>query len=203
MILDDFVVYFYFRDAHRLVDLFESQITAELAAIRSDSYPAAAKNTRRWCDEARQSLRCAFFLRYYALFEGQLKLMCDRFADRNSETLRLSDIRGVGFLEQVNKYLTKVVKCAPLENHRLWNDTRAYVWLRNEIVHGGGRIPLSGGLPQFVNGLLRQRSAGISLSKRRTVILKRHFCYRAIRRMGRLIFDIQSGIDSRTPINLP
>ena len=44
--------------------------------------------------EAKQHFRYAFFLRYYAIFENQLKVHCDRFAEDLSLPLRLGDISG-------------------------------------------------------------------------------------------------------------
>jgi len=42
----------------------------------------------------------AFFLRYYASFESHLKFICERFAEKSSQSSRLSDISVDNFLSK-------------------------------------------------------------------------------------------------------
>jgi hypothetical protein len=189
MHVDDLVLYLKLVYSRRFFDLFEAQITSQMKLIRSSS--ASGFDKRMWSDEARQSLRYAFFLRYYASFESHLKVICDRFAETESLSLRLSDISGENFLNRVNKYLSRVVDCAALDKHVLWNDVLAYSWIRNAIIHNNGRVLHRGSIPQFVVRQLRQSSAGLSLSPAEgTIRLKRRFCYRAVRQMAQFLLDI-------------
>jgi hypothetical protein len=143
-----------------------------------------------WSDEARQSLRYAFFLRYYASFESRLKFICDRFAEAESLPLRFSDINGKDFLNRVNKYLTRVVNCAPLGKHPLWDDARSYAWIRNTIIHNNGQAVDRGSIPQYVHRQLKQPSAGLTLSATGVIRMRRRFCYRAVRQMAQLLLDV-------------
>ena len=191
MHVDDLILYSRLVYSRRFFDLFESQITSQIQLIRSSS--ASRFDKRMWSEEARQSLRYAFFLRYYASFESHLKVICDRFAEKESLSLRLSDISGENFLKKVNKYLTRVVNCASLDKHRLWNDVLCYSWIRNTIIHNDGRVLDKGSIPQYVVRELRHQSAGLSVSPEGTVRLKRRFCYHAVRNMAQFLLDIYDG----------
>jgi len=141
-------------------------------------------------EEARQSIRYAFFLRHYASFESYLKLMCERFAKDRALPLRLSDISADNFLNKANKYLSRVVNCEPLDKHPLWNDVLSYSFIRNAIVHNDGRVLDQNKIPQYVVRQFRQPSAGVSLRPNGTIMLKRRFCYRAVSRMAQFLLDV-------------
>lgn len=188
MHLDDFILYHRLVYSRRFFDLFESQITSQIKLIRSSR--ASGFDKKMWSEDARQSLRYAFFLRYYASFESHLKVICERFAKSESLPLRLSDISGENFLNKVNKYLTRVVNCAALDKHPLWNDVLSYSWIRNAIIHNDGQVLERGNIPQYVARQLRQRSAGLSLSPKGTIRLGRRFCFRAVRRMAQFLLDV-------------
>jgi len=119
MHVEDLVLYLKLVYSRQFLDLFESQITSQIRLIRKSS--AEPFDKRMWAQEARHSLRYAFLLRYYASFERHLTRICDRFAETEGLPLRLSDIKGDSFLHGANKYLARVVKCAPLDKHPLWN----------------------------------------------------------------------------------
>lgn len=140
--------------------------------------------------EAKQQFRYAFFLRYYAIFENQLKVLCDRFATKLSLPLRLADISGENFLKRVNKYLTHVAKFDPLDKHHLWGDVLAYLWIRNLIIHSDGRVAHHKDIPQYVSRQFRQRASGLKLSRQNTIRLNRNFLYRAVSRMAAVLLEI-------------
>ncbi len=188
--VDDLILYLRLVYSRRFFDLFESQITSQIKLIRSSQVPGFDK--KMWSEEARQSLRYAFFLRYYASFESHLKVICERFAEKGSLSLRLSDISGDNFLNKVNKYLNRVVKCEALDSHPLWGDILSYLWIRNAIVHNDGRVLNQGSIPQYVGRQLRQSSAGLGLSPKGTITMKRRFCYRAVRHMAQFLLDVYS-----------
>src|SRR5437660_8629002 len=100
--IDDLVRYWRLVYSRHFFDLFESQITSQIELIRLS--PASGFDKKMWSEDARQSLRYAFFLRYYASFESHLKAICERFAKAESLSLRVSDISGDNFLSKVNKY---------------------------------------------------------------------------------------------------
>lgn len=135
--VDDLIIYLKIVYSRRFIDRFESQITSEIKLLQSSKASRFEKGM--WSKEARQSLRYALFLRYYASFESHLKAICERFAQTGSLPLRLSDVSGDNFLNKANKYLTRVARCEPLDKHRLWNDVPAYSWIRNAIIHNDGR----------------------------------------------------------------
>jgi hypothetical protein len=122
--LEELVRHIEFVSSKRLIDFFETQVSKEVEAIRSSANPKPRR--MRWATETRQSLRYAFFLRYYASFEGHLKGVCDYRARREALPVQLSDVNGRGFLQQVNKYLTQIAKRCPLDVHPLWSDVLAY-----------------------------------------------------------------------------
>jgi len=186
--LDDLIVYSRLVYSRRFFDLFASQITSQIKLIRSSQASVAGK--KMWCEEARQSLRYAFFLRYYASFESHLKAISERFAQEESQAVRLSDMSGDNFLNKANKYLSRVVKCEPLATHPLWNDVLGYSFIRNAIVHNDGRVLDRNSIPQHVVQQFRQPSAGIGLRPNGTIMLKRQFCYRAVRQMAQFLLDV-------------
>ena len=163
MHIDDLVLYLRLVYSRRFFDLFESQITSQVKLIGLGR--GSGFDKKMWSEEARQSLRYAFFLRYYASFESHLKTICERFASKGSLSLRLSDIKGDNFLNQVNKYLTKVVNCAALDQHPLWADVLSYSWIRNVIIHNNGQVSKSDKIPQHVARQLRDPAAGLSLDR--------------------------------------
>ena len=184
--LDDLVRHFRFVNSQTLVDFFESLLAKEINFIRKNSESPKSRK-KWWADQARQSLRYAFFLRYYASFESHLKGMCEQRAKREALPLRLSDINGNGFPRQLDKYLTRVAKCRPLHEHPLWEDVLAYTWVRNSIIHNDGIVLDERSLEQPVKRLLARKSAGLSLAKGK-IRLSRRFCYRATRVMARFFY---------------
>src|ERR1035437_5670514 len=98
--VEDLVVAVRLEYSRRFIDLFEAQITAQTKLIRASA--ASQFDKSMWSKEARQSLRYAFFLRYYASFENRLKVICERFTELQSLPLRLSDIAGENFLNKAN-----------------------------------------------------------------------------------------------------
>jgi len=185
---DDLVRHFRFVNSQGLVDFFESLLTKEVNFIRTNSDSPTSRK-RWWADQARQSLRYAFFLRYYSSFESPLKGMCDHRAEIESLPLRLSDINANGFPRQLNKYLTRIAKCQPLHEHPLWDDVLAYTWVRNTIIHNDGIVIDERSLEQPVKRLLTRPSAGLSLAKGK-IRLGRRFCYRATRVMAKFFYHI-------------
>lgn len=185
---DDLVLYFRLIYSRRFLDLLESQITSQIKVIRSSSADLFAK--RMWSEEARRSLRYAFFLRYCAIFERHLTSICDRFAAEQSLPLKLSDIKGDSFLLIANKYLGRVVNCEPLEKHRLWNDVRAYAWIRNRIVHDDGLVRDVKSMPDYVRSQFTCAVPDVRLTKKGTILLKRRFCYRVVRNMANFLVDV-------------
>jgi hypothetical protein len=143
-----------------------------------------------WSEEARQGLRYAFFLRYYASFESHLKIICDRFAKAESLGSRLSDIEGGNFLQKVNKYLTRVVNCDALDEHPLWADVLTYSWIRNAIIHSDGRVRDGVNIPQHVERQMGRRATGLSLNSEGRIVLKRRFCYRSVTHMAQFLLDV-------------
>ena len=188
MYIDDLLLYLRLVYSRCFFDLFESQITSQIKLIRSS--PVSGFDKKMWCEEARQSLRYAFFLRYYASFETNLKVICERFAKTESLSLQLSDMSGENFLQKVNKYLTRVVNCKPLDRHPMWNDVLSYSWIRNTIIHNDGQVRDRGSIPQYVALQFKQLSPGLTISPTGTIRLGRRFCYRAVRRMAKLLPDI-------------
>jgi len=188
MHVDDLILYLRLVYSRRFIDLFESQITSQIKLIRSSHVPGFDK--KMWSEEARQSLRYAFFLRYYASFEGHLKVICERFAEEGALSLRLSDVSGDNFLKKVNKYLTRVVKCEALDKHPLWGDVLSYLWIRNAIVHNDGRVPDQDSIPQYVMRQIRQSSTGLGLSPKGTIRMRRRFCYRAVSHMAQFLLNV-------------
>jgi hypothetical protein len=188
MHLEDLVVYFRLVYSRKFIDLYEAQITSQIKLIRSSQ--ASNDDKRMWSKEARQSLRYAFFLRYYASFESHLKVICERFAMDESLAVRLSNTSGDNFLNKTNKYLSRAVGCEPLDKHPLWNDVLSYQFIRNGILHNDGRVLGGNSIPQYVVQYCKQPSAGISLRPNGTIMLKRRFCYRAVRRMVRFLLDV-------------
>jgi hypothetical protein len=186
--VDDLVRHFRFVNSQSLVDFFESLLTKEVNLIRANSDSPKSRK-RWWADQARQSLRYAFFLRYYASFESHLKGICDHRAEIEALPLRLSDINGNGFPRQLDKYLTRIAKCRPLHEHPLWNDVLAYTWVRNTIIHKDGMVLDERSLEQPVKRLLARSSAGLSLAKGK-IRLSRRFCYRATRVMAKFFYDV-------------
>jgi len=158
--VDDLVLYLQIVYSRRFIDQFESQITSQIKLLRASNAPGFDK--KMWSREARQSLRYAFFLRYYASFESHLKVICERCAQEESLPLRLSDISGENFLNKANKYLTRLAKREPLNNHSLWDDVLAYSWIRNAIIHNDGRVFDQSSIPQYVVRQLRRSHPGSS-----------------------------------------
>jgi hypothetical protein len=188
MHIDDLFVYLRLVYSRRFFDLYESQITSQIKLIRSGT--GSGFDKKMWSEEARQGLRYAFFLRYYASFESHLKTICDRFAKTESLSLRLSDVAGTNFLERVNKYLTRVVECVALDKHPLWADVLSYSWIRNAIIHSDGEVRDGGNTPQYVDRQIRQPAAGLSVNGQGRIVLKRRFCYRAVRHMAQFLLDV-------------
>jgi hypothetical protein len=176
-----------FVSSKRFIDFFETQVSKEVEAIRSSANPKSRK--MKWATETRQSLRYAFFLRYYASFESHLKGVCDYRAKKETLPVQLSDINGRGFLQQVNKYLTQIAKRSPLDVHPLWSDVLAYNWVRNAIIHNDGQVRDPKAVDQFVKRLLARPTAGLSITKER-IVVRRAFCYRAISVMERFLFYV-------------
>jgi hypothetical protein len=124
--VDDLLRQISFVYSRDFVNFFEDQVRREVKFIRSTAKSKANKKEKeRWVNHAKQALRFAFFLRYYASFESHLKERCEDLAKKESLALRLGDIKGDGFLNQVNKYLSRVAKRSPLDKHPLWNDVLA------------------------------------------------------------------------------
>jgi len=186
--VDDLIVYLRLVYSRHFFDLFEGQITSQIKIIRASQ--ASGRDKKMWSEEARQSLRYAFFLRYYASFESHLTLICDRLAQNDSLTLRLKDINGDHFLNRVNKYLTRVANRDSLDTHPLWKDVLSYTFIRNAIIHNDGRVLEPKSIPQHVAQVFQQPSAGISLKPNGTILLKRRFCYRAVRQMAQFLLDV-------------
>jgi hypothetical protein len=186
--VDDLIVSIRLVYSRRFFDLFESQITSQTKLIRAST--ASAFEKRMWSKEARQSLRYALFLRYYATFESRLKHICERFAKLQSLPLRLSDMAGENFLNKANKYLSRVADCAPLDKHPLWNDALSYSWIRNAIVHNDGWVSDVRNIPQYVARQAKHPSVGLRLSPKGEIVLNRQFCYRSVRNMAQLLLDI-------------
>ena len=198
MRVTDLVAHFKLISSRRFIDLFEDNITTQVKVLRQQKIRATW-----WSDEVRQHLRYALFLRYYASFERYLKAVCDRYANENSLALRLSDIKSEeGFLKQVDKYLTWVVKCEPLNKHKLWLELLAYSWIRNQIVHRDGDIK-DLKIPQYVQQLSRHRASGFTISKGHTIRFKRRFCYRSISRMAGFFLYVSSTVSETMYRNLP
>jgi hypothetical protein len=188
MYVDDLVRYLRIVYSRRFIDLFESQITSQIILLRSSKAPGV--NRKMWSKEARQSLRYAFFLRYYASFERHLKVICERFAEKESLSSRLTHIKRGRFLERVNMYLTHVVKCEALDKHPLWEDVIAYSWIRNAIIHDDGWVPNPAQIPSEVTRQLRLSSAALGLSPKGIITMKRRFCHRAVKNMAQFLLDI-------------
>ena len=186
--VDDVVIYIRIVYSRRFIDQFESQITSQMKLLRVSD--ASGFDKKMWSREARQSLRYAFFLRYYASFESHLKVICDRFAATRSLPLRLSDISGDNFLNKVNKYLTRVAECEPLDKHPLWGDVLAYLWIRNAIIHSDGRVLNRDSVPQVAARQLHQSSPVWRLSSKGNIRMRRRFCYRAVRHMAQFLLDV-------------
>jgi hypothetical protein len=186
--ISDLVRHFRFVQSRTLIDFFETELSKEVKSIYLD--PDSPRSRKRWWAEyARQSLRYAFFLRYYASFEGHLKGLCEYRAKVENLPLELSDIRDRDFPRQLNKYLTRVAKSRPLDTHPLWLDVLAYSWVRNTIIHYDGMVPDERSLEQPVKRLLARRSAGLRIVKGK-IKLTRRFCYRATRVMGKFFYYI-------------
>jgi hypothetical protein len=187
--VDDLLRQISFVYSRDFVKFFEDQVRREVKFIRSTAKSKANKKEKeRWVNHAKQALRFAFFLRYYASFESHLKERCEDLAKKESLALRLGDIKGDGFLNQVNKYLSRVAKRSPLDKHPLWNDVLAYAWVRNTIIHNDGQVPDPKSVKQFVKELMKRRSAGLTIRKSR-ISMNRRFCYRAVSAMGRFLYD--------------
>lgn len=103
--------------------------------------------------------------------------------------MHLSDINADNFLKKVNKYLTRVVKCEAPANHPLWLDVLSYSWIRNIIIHNDGRVSEQDKIPPPVLRQVKQSSAGLGISHGR-IIMKRRFCYRAVRHMAQFLLDV-------------
>lgn len=188
MYLEELVRHVEFVSSKRFIDYFESQISKEIDAIRSGASPKSVR-TSSWVVETQQSLRYAFFLRYYASFESHLKGLCEYRAKEEALPVELSDINARGFLQQVNKYLTRIADSRPLDAHPLWSDVLAYNWVRNTIIHNDGQVRDPKALEQFVKRLLARPSAGLSIRKGE-IVMRRAFCYRAISVMERFLFYV-------------
>jgi hypothetical protein len=186
--VDDLVLYLRIVYSRRFIDLFESQITSQIKLLRSSQAPGV--NKRIWSKEARQSLRYAFFLRYYASFEKHLKVICERFAEKESLPSRLTHIKRGRFLDRANEYLTRVVKCEALDKHPLWEDVLAYSWIRNAIIHDDGWVSNLAQVPPEVTRQLRMPSAALRLSPKGSITMQRRFCYRAVKNMAQFLLDI-------------
>jgi hypothetical protein len=148
--------------------------------------------------EAKQHFRYAFFLRYYAIFESQLKVLCDRFAEEMSLPLRLSDINGENFLKRVNKYLTRVGHFDPLHHEALWEDILSYQWIRNLIIHNDGQMANGQEIPQFVSKQFERKVSALRLTSKSTIRLNRGFCYRAVSKMAALLLKMAKDGSSLT-----
>lgn len=185
MRVDDLLLDMSLREHRRFFDSFESLIGRQRA-------------------EAKQHFRYAFFLRYYAIFENRLKVLCDRFAEDNSLPLRLSDISGENFLKKVNKYLTRVANFAPLDEHRLWSDALSYLWIRNLIIHSDGQVTHRKDVPQYVSRQFGHRASGLKLTSQDRIRLNRNFCYRAVSRMAAFLLEIaEKGSSLESATNRP
>ena len=80
--------------------------------------------------------------------------------------MRLWDISGNGFLRQVNKYLTHVVKRRPLDTQPLWKDVLAYSWVRHTIIHNDGKVLDEKALEQPCERAVRPTFGGPELAQR-------------------------------------
>lgn len=188
MRVQDLIYYMKLLEAPESFALLEDRVASEVALIRSKSVPRYIREL--WVDEAPRTLRYALFLRYYAAFESQLKMQCERFAIDENLALRLSDLSGDNTLDKVDKYLTKVANRSPLHEHRLWTDLLAYAWIRNRIMHDDGRVADARNVPQYVKAMLKRKAAGLALSSAGIVRLNRPFCRRAVRCMARILYYV-------------
>ncbi len=195
MRVQDLIYYLKLLEAPESFALLEEQVASQVRRIRSKSVPRYIREL--WVDEAPRTLRYALFLRYYAAFENQLKMQCERCATDGNLALRLSDLSGDGTLDKVDKYLTKVANRAPLHEHPLWSDLLAYAWIRNRIMHDDGRIADHRNMPQYVTRQLKRKSVGFALSSGGVVRLNRPFCRRAVRCMARILYDVYSSSSSK------
>jgi hypothetical protein len=181
MHLDEVFLQLELRIASDFIDMYEAEITKAVRTGRAIGH--------RWSRDARQTLRYAMFLRFYAVFENHLKRICARFTTSRSLKLSVSDINGKGFLNQVNRFLKLVVSVKPLEQHPLWQEMLAYLWVRNAIAHRNGELAQDEAIPQHVNRLLKSKS-GIEMGKNRTIVMGRHFCKRAMKQMAIFLVDV-------------
>jgi hypothetical protein len=188
MHVDDLILYLRITYSRRFIDVFEAQITSQIKLFRSSKASRADK--RMWSKEARQTLRYAFFLRYYASFERHLKVICERLAEQELVTSRLAHIKRGSFLVRVNDYLTHEVKCKALNEHSLWKDVLAYSWIRNAIIHDDGWVPNEAPIPPEVTRQFSMSSIAVGLSRKRSITMGRRFCYRAVKNMAQFLLDV-------------
>lgn len=84
--------------------------------------------------------RHSAFLTVWAMFESELRKLCERYRDERCSRLAFSDLQGKG-IEQSTKYLEKV---AGLDLHksrsREWARIKKMNSLRNVIVHQDGSL---------------------------------------------------------------
>lgn len=193
MHIDDIIKHFRFISSRTFLDLFESQITAQVKLARKQG-----KRVAWWSVEVRQHLRYAMFLRYYAAFEKHLKVICDRMAQSESLQVRLSDLKGENFLSTVNKYVTRIAHREPLDKHPAWHDALTYLWIRNQIVHHDGQVNDTN-IPLHVKQRLKIGAIGARMTPDRQIRLNRRFCYRAIRLMAALLVDVADRERSESP----
>jgi len=170
--------------ASEFIDMYEAEITKAVRTGRAIGH--------HWSRQARQTLRYAMFLRFYALFENHLKTICARFTTSRSLKLSVSDINGKGFLNQVNRFLKLVVSVKPLEERPLWQEMLAYSWIRNTIAHRNGEVIQGEQMPQHVKRLLKTES-GFQIGKNRTIVMDRQFCKRAMKQMATFLAEVGNG----------
>lgn len=83
------------------------------------------------------------FVTAYSIFENQLKVLCLQLEKYNKSKIKLTDIKGKGYINQCKNYIEKVIEINLTDLNKLWEIITFYQKIRNIITHSGNSIEKS------------------------------------------------------------
>ena len=169
--------------ARSFVTLFEETLDQHIESIRTAKLSRLQRTF--WMNEARRTFRYAFFLRYYALFESHLLIICERIKEKNNLPLALNDIRGESFLWTFDKFMTRVALLPSPSSSKHWKEILAYSQIRNLLIHADGTIKDIKSHTHLKS--LVETSHDIHIDKHNRICFRKRFAIRVLSNMSNFL----------------
>jgi hypothetical protein len=174
--------------ARSYVQLFEEVLDQQIRSIQNTGLTLMQEEF--WKNESKRTLRYSFFLRYYALFESHLTLICDRIKENENLSLSINEIKADSFLKCFEKYFTKVAGLSSPTNIKSWKEILVYSQIRNIIIHRNGVVKDINSyhlLSEYIS-----RSKVVHIDRRKRINLRKRFAFRVLSHMSKFIFDLET-----------